>query len=624
MPTPATSMNEFLVSLLRVPAVAARDVDDEGRTLVSNDVTGSSQLHEVGPDGTWRRLTDLDGVAAARYLPGRRAVIVQHDAGGNERGQLSLIDLSDDAGPDVLPPLSPFVHDPAFVHRLAGVRQDRVLYLTNRRNGVDFDLVSREFGAGTETVLYDGGGYVGEVEASPDGHWVVLTRPNAPANSMQLLLVSTLDGQVEELTAWAEHTHQSTPSWLPDSSGFVVSSNAGREFTAVVRFHLEGRTWTTLVADDEHDLVGWVSPSGEHLLVATNDDGAVGVAVHPLNGAGEPRPIDVPPGGCAALNRHPDPVWSASGRSLALTFSSPVEPLYAVRYDLASGSLSALRTPGAAALPPGLVQPESHRVPTPDGEQIPTFVFRPADGGDGSVVLVVHGGPESQSLRQWNPIVAGLVAQGHTVLVPNVRGSTGYGRRWYSLDDVRLRLDSVADLAALHDWLPSLGLDPDRAALYGGSYGGYMVLAGLAFQPERWAAGVDIVGIASLVTFLENTSDYRRSHREREYGSLAADRDFLHEASPLTQVEAMRAPLFVIHGANDPRVPLSEAEQIVAALTDRGVPCELRVYADEGHGLAKKANQLDAYPAALAFLAHHLAKGDGSAGTATSIKEDTE
>jgi dipeptidyl aminopeptidase/acylaminoacyl peptidase len=200
-----------------------------------------------------------------------------------------------------------------------------------------------------------------------------------------------------------------------------------------------------------------------------------------------------------------------------------------------------------------------------------------------------------------------MVAQGHTVLVPNVRGSTGYGKRWYALDDVQLRLDSVADLAALHDWLPSAGLDPARAALYGGSYGGYMVLAGLAFQPERWAAGVDIVGIASLVTFLENTSDFRRAHREREYGSLEHDRDFLESASPISRVDEMRAPLFVIHGANDVRVPLSEAEQIVEALRKRDVPCELRVYDDEGHGLKKKVNQLDAYPAALAFLAEQLA-----------------
>jgi dipeptidyl aminopeptidase/acylaminoacyl peptidase len=129
-----------------------------------------------------------------------------------------------------------------------------------------------------------------------------------------------------------------------------------------------------------------------------------------------------------------------------------------------------------------------------------------------------------------------------------------------------------------------------------------MVLAGCAFQPERWAAGVDIVGISDLVTFLENTSAYRRAAREREYGSLATDREFLASASPLRRVDEIRAPLFVIHGANDPRVPLSEAEQLVASLRRRDVPCELLVYADEGHGLARLANRLDAYPRAVAFL----------------------
>ena len=317
-----------------------------------------------------------------------------------------------------------------------------------------------------------------------------------------------------------------------------------------------------VVASDAHDLIGWASPDGEHVLVATNDDGAVSLAIHRLADGGLVRVLDLPPGGCPALARVPDPVWSGSGAALAMTYSSPSGPAYAIRCDPATGALAPVRAPDAPPLPEGLPRPASYRVPTPDGERIPVFVYRPDDGGDGSVVVYVHGGPESQSVQQWNPIVAGLVAQGHTVLVPNVRGSTGYGKRWYALDDVRRRLDSVADLAALHDWLPTLGLDPSRAALYGGSYGGYMVLAGLAFQPDRWAAGVDIVGIASLVTFLENTSSYRRSHREREYGSLEHDREFLHEASPLTRVDAIRAPLFVIHGANDPRVPLSEAEQL--------------------------------------------------------------
>jgi dipeptidyl aminopeptidase/acylaminoacyl peptidase len=166
----------------------------------------------------------------------------------------------------------------------------------------------------------------------------------------------------------------------------------------------------------------------------------------------------------------------------------------------------------------------------------------------------------------------------------------------------------VQDLVALHDWLAGDGrFDESRAVLYGGSYGGYMVLAGLAFHPERWAGGVDIVGISNLVTFLENTADWRRAYREREYGSLERDRDFLWSVSPMSRIDHIRAPLFIIHGANDPRVPLSEAEQIHAELTSRGIRSELLVYHDEGHGLNKLKNRLDAYPQVVTFLEEVLA-----------------
>jgi dipeptidyl aminopeptidase/acylaminoacyl peptidase len=223
------------------------------------------------------------------------------------------------------------------------------------------------------------------------------------------------------------------------------------------------------------------------------------------------------------------------------------------------------------------------------------------------VVVEIHGGPESQRQLSWMPIVQYLVASGFAVAQPNVRGSTGYGKRFEHLDDVRLRLDSVQDLVALHDRLSESGrFDTGRVVLYGGSYGGYMTLAGLAFHPDRWAAGIAVVPVSSFVTFLENTSEWRRAFREREYGSLERDREFLVEASPITHVDRIRAPLFLIHGANDPRVPLHEAEQMVAALRARGHDVDLLVYDDEGHGLVKLANRLDAYPRIAAFLARHL------------------
>jgi dipeptidyl aminopeptidase/acylaminoacyl peptidase len=223
------------------------------------------------------------------------------------------------------------------------------------------------------------------------------------------------------------------------------------------------------------------------------------------------------------------------------------------------------------------------------------------------VVVYVHGGPESQSRPIFNAVIQYLVAGGYAVFVPNVRGSTGYGYEYQSLDDVRLRMDSVADLQHAVFYLRDSGIaDPRRIAVMGGSYGGFMVLSALTTYPDLWAAGIDIVGIANFVTFLENTGPWRRKLREAEYGSLEQDREFLEQISPIRSVDRITAPLFVVHGANDPRVPVGEAEQVVSALRERQVPVEYLRFADEGHGLVKRANRLVAYPAIAHFLDEHV------------------
>ncbi|GAB3826435.1 S9 family peptidase [Kribbella italica] len=589
----------MLPALLSLPYLVAFDIDQEGRLLIGYDGSGVRQLHEVGPDGSWRTLTATgERVVAARYVPESRQVVVEHDTGGDERGQLSLLDLS---GSEV-PSAEVLVHDPAYFHHLITARAGRVLFTTNRRNEIDFDLVARDLATGDETTLYDAGGFVYAVNASPDDQWVAVSRAGGPANTVQVLLVETATGEVSDVTAYDDETSVYAVSWLPDSSGFLLSADVDRDRIAIFAYDVGTRALSPLLVDDSQDLIGSASPDGQHLLVASSNDGEVTLALHGSDGE-LIAPIALPPGGCGAVLSDSAPHWSSDGSHLVITYSSPVEPPYVFRYSVATGALVAVRED--LELPP-LQHPTSYRVESFDGEQVPVYVYQPDGGGDGSAVVVVHGGPEWQHGKVWHPVVAGLVADGHTVLVPNVRGSAGYGKRWYSLDDRELRLDSVRDLAALHAWLPTIGVDQSRVALWGGSYGGYMVLAGLAFQPSLWAAGVDIVGIASLVTFLENTSAYRRVAREREYGHLETDRAFLESASPLTRVDAIEAPLFVIHGANDPRVPLSEAEQIAAALEKRKVPCELLVYGDEGHGLAKRANKLDAYPKAFAFLREHL------------------
>jgi protease II len=611
------AMGFDLNRLLDIRVYQAFDADEAGRVLAGSDDSGSTQLIEISPDGSSVPLTALPGACGGHYLPGRRTVIVSHDDGGNERHQLSLLPLSR-AGqePAGLADLTPLIHDPRFIHSLAAVAADRICYLTNRRNGIAFDPVIRELPAddataGTERTLLLGDHRFAEAALSPDGRWLALTVSSpVTANSEHVVLVDLTVPPGEEtmrpVTPPDAPAMNGALSWTPGSNALLFTSNNDREFTAVNRYDLATGKLKVLVADEGADLTGWPSPDGTLLLVERNEDGASVLSLHDAVNGRRIHDVPLPDAGTIVSVRFPYPHWAPGSRSVALSISSPDFPGDALLLNVITRDITSLTHSSRALGDLVPVKPEQHRIPAADGELVPCRVYR-TQADSKSAVVVVHGGPEGQARQNFDTMVQALAAQGHAVLVPNVRGSTGYGKRWYSADDVRKRLDSVRDLAAIHAYLPELGVDQSRVALLGGSYGGYMVLAGLAFQPGLWAAGVDIVGIASLVTFLENTSAYRRAYREREYGSLAADRDFLHEVSPLTHIDDITAPLFIIHGANDPRVPLSEAEQIHAAMTSRGRECELLVYGDEGHGLSKRANRADALPRAFAFLARHLA-----------------
>ncbi|MFT4947581.1 MAG: dipeptidyl aminopeptidase/acylaminoacyl peptidase, partial [Natronomonas sp.] len=255
------------------------------------------------------------------------------------------------------------------------------------------------------------------------------------------------------------------------------------------------------------------------------------------------------------------------------------------------------------------VEPTLVRYESFDGREIPAFFSLPEEVPDGGapVIVDIHGGPESQRRPSFSGLRQYFLAEGYALFEPNVRGSAGYGRGYTHLDDVENRMDSVADIEQAVEWLTNHGaVDPDRIVAKGGSYGGFMVLAALTEYPDLWAAGVDVVGIANFVTFLENTGSWRRELREAEYGSLDADREFLESISPTNNIEAIEAPLFVLHGANDPRVPVGEAEQIAEQAREQGVSVRKLIFEDEGHGISKLDNQIEAYSAVVDFLGDHV------------------
>lgn len=489
--------------LLTLRSWVAFDVDADGNVLAGHDELGSTQLVEVAPDGTRTPLTDLPGRVMGRYVPGRREVLVQHDHGGDELWQVSLLRLDGLDHPAHLDDLEPVVADPEHFAILADVTPDSLVFSTNRRNGTAMDLVVRSLADGSEHVVLTDGGYLVQSAVSHDARTVASTALTLLPNST-VVRASGPDG-VRDLTDATEPGDHFLLGWSADDEAVLLSSEHGRDLAALQRVGLDG-TWTVLVADDDHEVRGRLSPDGRTLLAVHHAEGLDRLVLHDVDGTRR-ADVDLAP---AVLN---GVVWAADGSSLVLSVMWPTVPSSIVVVDATTGAARTV-VDGADLLPQHLrgrlVDPTVHRIPTRDGERVECFVHAGAvvDGlVPGAAVVHVHGGPEGEARRIFSPVIQSLALSGFTVVVPNVRGSAGRGRRWVSLDDVGLRLESVADLADLNAWLPTIGCDPGRSALWGGSYGGYMVLAGVSMQPDLWAAGVDIVGMSSLVTFLENTSD---------------------------------------------------------------------------------------------------------------------
>jgi dipeptidyl aminopeptidase/acylaminoacyl peptidase len=566
-----------LRQLLALPQAYPLSWSPDGATLlVASDIPGTRQLFSLpAQGGEMEQLTDYAEPVSGFYLPDGR-VLLEIDESGNERTQLHIL------GEGTL------VSDPRFNHWTPHISKDgrRLAYTTNRRNGRDFDIVVREFGSGDEKA-FEIGGYIGVDSISPDGAWVVAVRGNELAGDTDVLLIDVEAGSVEHITPHEGSAEFGGTVW--DGYGFYASGNDGRDRLAISRFDLGTREWT-VVRESRWDIQCF--GGGERLVVVANEDGYS-------------RSDDLAFPGDGVADHF---VFSSDGAQVAFGFSTTTEPQQVWVHDFDTGESRKLTDLGRVEAG---VEPSLHRFESFDGESIPVFLFTPPGDGPFPVVVTIHGGPEAQ----WQPWYSSgfgaftqhLVSRGYAVAAPNVRGSSGYGKRFQSLDDVEKRLDSVADLASLHAWLAGRPeIDGDRQVVYGRSYGGYMVLAALAFQPELWAAGLECVGISSLRTFLENTSDYRRAVREREYGSLS-DPELLDRLSPWSRLDAIRAPLFIEHGRNDPRVPVSESEAIHAELVGRGVRCELVIYEDEGHTIDKLPNRIDCFERMVAFLDETLA-----------------
>lgn len=610
---------------------APRAVDAHAFVYLS-DEPGTAQIFAAsGKEGDKpTQLTSFpDRVTNLRVAPGGKHLLFLKDQGGDENDQIYRLELGKPGAEAVALTDDPKVKNTLPVFDDKG---KRIAFTSNARNGKDMDVYVDAFAEAPKPPAKPADAKANakaKADAKPDvkanakkpkpafevaGNWFVtdfqgdrILAIEARSNVDQDVWLLDAGKKTRKLLTKHEgDAIYEAARFSRDGKRVFVLTNVGREFIGLQAIDVaSGKSeW---LHQEEHDLLGLTTPrwavtkkgEGDVLAFVRNGAGLEQLVLMTIDGAGAKIHETDVRGVIGTLDFDP------SGTSLFVSAESSTVPTEVYRVDVANHAVAReTHSDHAGVDEKMLVKEQLLSFDSFDGKKISYFWWsRGVEGQKSPVVIEVHGGPEGQAQPWFSAVRQYLALSGYAVVAPNVRGSTGYGKTFAHLDDKDKREDSVHDLSVLGKVLAARpDVDPKKIALYGGSYGGYMVLAGLTLYPDQWAAGVDIVGIANFRTFLEQTAPYRRALREAEYGSLEKDGALLDRISPIHKVDKIAAPLMVIHGTRDPRVPIGEAKQIVAALEKRGTPVTLMTFEDEGHGLAKLKNRLVAYPAMVKFL----------------------
>ncbi|MGI0485059.1 prolyl oligopeptidase family serine peptidase [Pantanalinema rosaneae CENA516] len=578
--------------------------------LISTRFANTAQVHQVrSPLGMRQQLTFFaEAPSGATYQPTTGDYFVfSRDVGGNEFNQNYRYDLATGAVTLLTDGKS---KNSRGIWSTAG---DRMAYTSTRRNGQDTDLyVIDPTKPQTDRLLatVEGGGW-SPLDWAPDDRQLLVMQ-FVSVNESYLWLVDSQSGQKTLLTpkTGTESVFYGGAVFSRDGKGLYLISDRGSEFQRLSYFDLATQTYTELSSQIPWDVEDFdLSHDGKLLAFVTNEEGSS--VLHLLDTTTrQERPVPkLPPGLIFRLS------WHRNNRDLGFTLITARFPADVYSLDVTTNQVQRWTESETGGLnTTTFAEAELVRWQSFDDRTISGFLYRPPSRFTGKrpVIIDIHGGPESQS----RPIFQGrdnffLNELGVALLLPNVRGSTGYGKTFLKLDNGKLREDSVKDIGALLDWIATQpDLDADRVLVMGGSYGGYMSLAVATHYSDRIRAAINIVGISNFVTFLERTESYRRDLRRVEYGDERDPqmREFLLQISPLNNAEQIQKPLFVIHGKNDPRVPLAEAEQIVATVRNNQVPVWYLMAKDEGHGFAKKANFDFQFYATVLFVQQFLLK----------------
>jgi len=575
--------------------------------LISTRFADTPQLHLVkSPGGARRQMTFLkEPVLAGGYRPKTgECIVFAQDSGGNENFQFHRLDLSSG--------LVTLLTDGKSRNTGAAWSDDgRLLaYACNARNGTDADIwiLDPDKPDARKMACEVKGGEWSVQDWSPDGKFLLLLE-FISANESHLWLADRNTGGKERIDPEGKPASRGKARFGKDGREIFLTSDEAGEFRQLGRMDLSDKKFLLMTKDIPWDVEDFeLSPDGKTIAFVANEDGSSRLRFVSTDSKAAPAPPELPAAVITGLK------WTSDGEEIGFSMASARSPADACSCAPATGRITRWTESEAGGLDvSNFVEPETVRLKSFDGLDVSGLLYQPDAArfpGPRPVIIMVHGGPEGQS----RPIFQArnnyyLNEMGIALLYPNVRGSTGYGKTFLALDNGFKREDSPKDIAAFLDFTGTRpGLDPKRVVVMGGSYGGYMSLACMIRYADRLRCGCDIVGISNFRTFLTNTSDYRRDVRRVEYGDERDPKmaEFLLRISPTTQAEKITKPLFIVQGKNDPRVPASEAEQMVKAVRAAGTPVWYLLATDEGHGFKKKANADFQFLSSVMFFNQHL------------------
>jgi dipeptidyl aminopeptidase/acylaminoacyl peptidase len=584
---------------------------DNSRVLVSSNGSGVFNAYAVpvaGGEPEALTSSTTDAIFAASFFPDDDRLLYSSDQGGNELSHVYVRE-ADGTATD----LTPGENLKASVAGWAG--DDRSFFVqSNERDPQVFDLYEYQADGYARTPFYRNDGAYQPGPISRDKRYLALVKVYSTSNT-DIFLYDRQSGATTDLTAHESDVSNTPMDFTPDGSGLLFVSDEGREFAALKRLDLATGEATTLFGPDWDVLGARYSNSGKYLVVSTNEDAEIRTRVYDAATMDEVTLRGVPEGLVRGMQLSRDDAWVAFYN----TDGSAPDDLWAGRMDAAPQRLTDALGPEVRRA--DLVEPEHVRFASYDGLEIPGLLYTPhqvSAAAPAPAIVMVHGGPGGQAQVGYSPITQALVNHGYVVFDINNRGSSGYGKTFFRMDDQRHGEADLGDVVASKDMLVATGyVDSARIGIMGGSYGGYMVLAALTLQPDEFAVGVEGFGISNWLRTLASIPPWWESFREalyEEMGNPVTDSARLRRISPLFNAGKIKVPLMVLQGANDPRVLQVESDEIVNAARANGVPVEYIVFPDEGHGFLKKENEIRGYTAVLEFLDTYL-EGKATATT---------